>query len=215
MRSKKIRGHRRRWKDIDEWVLAHKALDMDYLRDYERDYAKIRVYPWSGISVTNSCIPEPKGETRRRILQGLIDIYWEWKRILDNTNEIYFLKIWLFEPRFSQSQVVCAIGESLEYYKDTFYKPNQGKPFRPERYGRLTSKMNEFQWDYRLDEDHIYSSELGEPEDYGCQDDYDEMKRWLQQMLRKPHRTTILNDVAGETNEFYSFRKGKVWLGQI
>ncbi len=108
MKTKKIRGHKRRWHDIDQWVEYHKNLSLDYLKEYQRDYAKIRAHPWSGISLTNSQTPEPKGLTKTKILNGLIEIYNSWKIELDELDEKYYLKIWLFEPRFSSSQVVCA-----------------------------------------------------------------------------------------------------------
>lgn len=213
-RTKKIRGHKRRWKDIDRWISIHKNLDIEYLMDYERDYAKIRVHPWSGISLTDSKIPEPTGETKNRILQGLIDIYEGWKDILDKTNKTYYLKIWLFEPQFSKSQVVCALGDSIEYYENLFYKPFNEKQFNSENYGRLSSQLSEFKWEFRLDEDHIYSSEFGSPEEYECQAEYEEDKKWFDQIMKKPHRTTEVEDSSGEPIEIYSFQKEDVWLGQ-
>src|SRR5690554_4737715 len=93
MRSRKIRGHKRRWNDIEKWINNHKDLNLDYLKDYKRDYAKIRVHPWSGLALTNSTIPEPKRETRKRITSGLIEIYDSWKITLDKLGEPYYLKI--------------------------------------------------------------------------------------------------------------------------
>lgn len=214
MKTKKIRGHKRRWKDIDEWVSNYKYLDLDDLMEYERDFAKIRVHPWSGISVTNSKTPEPTRETKKRILQGLIDIYEEWKSILDKTEQTYYLKIWLFEPRFSHSQVVCAIGEKIDYYNTLFCKPDNLNQFKPESYGRIASQLTEFNWDFRLDEYQLDCSELGSPEEYESQTDYEEYKKWYQQIMRKPHRTIEYKDSLGETIESYLFRMGGVWLGQ-
>lgn len=77
MKTKKIRGHKRRWNEIDRWVEFNKNLDFDYLKKYQRDYAKITVHPWSGISVTNNQIPEPAGTTKIKTLNGLIEIHDE------------------------------------------------------------------------------------------------------------------------------------------
>lgn len=113
MRTKKIRGHRRQWTHIDAWIDANKQLNLENVKRNGRDHAKIWVHPWSGITVTNSQIPEPKRETKRRIIKGLIAIYEGWKASLDQLNEPYYLKIWLYEPRLSKSQVVCAIEKEL------------------------------------------------------------------------------------------------------
>ena len=70
MKTKKIRGHNRIWKDIEKWKKANLKLDLENLKNYERDYTKIWINPFSRISLTNSRIPEPKGETKERILNG-------------------------------------------------------------------------------------------------------------------------------------------------
>ena len=214
MITKKIRGHKRRWNDIDQWVESHKNLNLDYLKKYQRDYAKIRVHPWSGISLTNSQTPEPKGETKTKILGGLLEIYDSWKTELDKLGENYYLKIWLFEPRFASSQVVCAIGDYLEFYEKTFYKPEDSKELHPENYGPLKSEIENFNWEYRLDEDHFDNSEPGDPELYATLADYEEDKRRFEKMLKKPHRTTKFKEQIGQATESYSFKKGDVWLGE-
>src|SRR5688572_16639298 len=137
MRTRKIRGHRRRHKQIDKWVLDNLSIDLRYYLSNERDrhYAKIRIYPWSGISVTRSAIPEPTRKTKEKMLKGLLDIYHNLKTQLDEIGQPYYLRIWLFDPRFSQSQVVCAIGDSIDFYKDTFFKPDDKKEIPLKKYG--------------------------------------------------------------------------------
>lgn len=212
MKARKIRGHKRRWRDIDLWIESNINLNLEDLKEHQRKYAKIRVHPWSGISVTNSKIPEPGRTTKAKILHGLIEIYESWKRELDGLGESYYLKLWLFEPKFSSSQVVCAIRNYLDFYENTFYKPDGIKEIRPEVYGLLTSKISTFDWEYRIDEYHM--DEPGSPEIYEQIEDYEEDKKWFEQMLKKPHRITKIKGVAGEVIEMYSFEQGVVWLGQ-
>jgi len=214
MKTKKIRGHKRRWKDIDQWISNYKNLDVDDLKAYSRDYAKIRTHPWSGLAVTNSIIPQPSGETKRRIIQGLIDIYNEWEKRLDQLKEPYYLKIWLFEPRFTQSQVVCAIGDEINYYENLFHKPTDEKQLRPGRYGQLEAQLKDFNWDCRWDEDQFYDTEIGAPDDYESIKNYEEHKRWVENLLKKPHRTEKLSGPDRDATEAYYFKKGNIWLGQ-
>lgn len=214
MKFKKIRGHKRRWNDIEQWVESHKILDLDYLKEYKRDYAKIRIHPWSGITLTNSQTPEPKGQTKVIILKGLIEIYDSWKSELDKLGENYYLKIWLFEPRFASSQVVCAIEDYLEFYENTFYKPDESKKLNSESYGQLKDEIENFNWEYRLDEDHFDNSELDEPDLYATLADYEKDKRRVEKMLKKPHSTTKFKEPIGDVTESYSFEKGYVWLGE-
>jgi hypothetical protein len=120
MKLKKIRGHNRKHRDIERWRITNLELGLDHLKKYNYDYAKILIHPWCDISITKSEIPVPKGETKQLILSGLIDIYHSWKSTLDEIGQPYYLKIWLFEPRFSRSQVVCAIGDRIDYYENMF-----------------------------------------------------------------------------------------------
>ena len=141
MKTKKIRGHKRRYNDIDHWVETHKNLNLDNLKEYQIDYAKIRVHPWSGISLTSSRKPEPTRQTKSKILSGLIAINDSWKNELNKLGENYYLKIWLFEPRFASSQVVCALGNYLDFYENTFYKTDKFKKLNLANYGQLKVKL--------------------------------------------------------------------------
>jgi hypothetical protein len=86
MKTKKVRGHKRIWNNIEKWKTANLKLDLENLKQRERDYVKIWVHPFSGITLTNSESPEPNSETKNRILNGLVDIYESWKNQLDELN---------------------------------------------------------------------------------------------------------------------------------
>ncbi|MGE0078107.1 MAG: hypothetical protein AB7S48_09625 [Bacteroidales bacterium] len=215
MRQKKIRGHKRRWKEIENWRLDNLDLNLtDYLlNEKDRYYAKIRIHPWSGLSMINSVIPEPKAKTKQKMLNGLLDIYEDWKNQLDKMGQPYYLKVWLFEPRFSQSQVVCAIGDSIDFYENNFFKPQVDREIITDNYRKLKDRLDKLNWDYRLDEDYYENTEVGEPENYASRQDYEETKKWFQKLLKKPHRTYKFEEPIGETTESYSFKRGDLWLG--
>ncbi len=215
MRQKKIRGHKRRWEDIDNWRLNNLNLNLtDYLLTQSDRYdAKIRVHPWSVLSLTNSVTPQPTGKTKQKILNGLLDIYEDWKNQLDKLGQPYYLKVWLFEPRFSQSQVVCAIGDNVDFYENTFYKPDTNKNIKLENYGSLKTRISKLNWDYRLDEDHYDNTDVGVPEIYATRQDWEDKKKWFGKLLKKPHRKYKFKEPIGETTESYSFKRGDIWLG--
>jgi len=211
---KKIRGHRRIWRKIPYWIEVNKSLDIVYLKERQRDYAKIRIHPWGGIYSSFYQIPEPKRETKAKILQGLIKIYDSWEEELDKIQENYYLKIWLFEPRFSFSQVVCSIGDCLNFYDNTFFKPEYSKKLNPKNYGRLEKEVSKFNWEYRLDEDHFDANEIGNPEDFISLKAFKENEKRFNKIMKKPHRITKYSSPIGVANESYSFKKGDVWIGQ-
>lgn len=147
------------------------------------------------------------------MLKGLLDIYEDWKTQLDTLGQAYYLKVWLCEPRFSHSQVVCAIGQCLEFYNNTFSKPDIDKELPFDNYGSIKNRLRNFNWEARLDEDYYDNCEVGEPELYASQVDYEESKRWFAKLLKKPHRIEKFKEPIGDRTECYLFKRGYVWLG--
>lgn len=215
MKQKKVRGQHRRHKQIEVWRLENLSLDLNtYLTEgHERYYAKIRISPWSDLCLTNSVVPEPRGKTRKLMLNALLDIYENWKAQLDKLGVPYYLKVWLFEPRFSQSQIVCAIGDGIDFYRDSFYKPDEGKEMPLDSYGSLKARLAGLDWGYYWDEEHHDSTELGEPGMYASMLDYEDSKRWFDKLLKSPHRKHAFTDSIGDEWDLYSFRRGNVWVG--
>ena len=147
------------------------------------------------------------------MLSGLLDIYESWRAQLDNLGKPYYLKIWLFEPRFSKSQVVCAVDGKIDFYENHFFKPDLKKQFKPSNYGKLSERLQKFNWDYRLDEDHYDNNFIGEPELYASRQEYEDSIIWYNRLLKKPHRLIKFDEPIGEATESYSFKRGDLWIG--
>jgi hypothetical protein len=215
MRVRKIRGHKRRWKQIQSWKNSNLNLDLDYIKEYERDYTKIRIHPWSGLSLKNSTYPEPKRQTKLKMLNGLFDIYDQWKNQLDKLGKPYYLKIWLYDNRFSMSQIVCATGEYVDFYAKTFNKSEKEEQIKSNKYkAQLQPRIEIFNWECHLDEDHFDNTDLGQPDDYETIEEYLESKIWFEKLMKKPHKTVKFKEPIGDAIESYSFEKGKIWIGE-
>jgi hypothetical protein len=212
MRKKKIRGHKRRYTKIEAWKRNNLYLRLDWLNRDSVGYVKIRTPTWGNLSLINSEIPVPKGETKQLIVSGLMDIYYSWKAQLQQLEKPFYLKIWLCEPRFLNSQVVCAIGDKIEYYENLFFKPDNSKVLPVNTYGKLIIKLEKFAVEYYLDEDHFRNDEVGNPNSYSSQKDYLETKKWFTKLLKKPHRTVSFEEEIHGFTELYSFKKGDLWI---
>ncbi|WP_291143619.1 hypothetical protein [Flavobacterium sp. UBA7680] len=215
MRIKKIRGHNRIHRQIEKWKFNSLSYNLKpYLEnENHRDYIKIHVSPFCDLSITNSIIPEPKGKTKKLILSSLLEIYSHWEELLKKTGKPFYLKIWLFEPRFSNSQVVCAIGNDIDYYKNTFTASEEIIVFKNDRYGNeMQSKIELFDWKLFLDEVFYYDDEVGDKEMYISESDYFESRRRFKKIMKKEHRVKKF-EWLGENRECYIFKKGEVWLG--
>lgn len=99
--------------------------------------------------MTNSQFPEPKGKAKKDILNGLEKIYDNWKVKLEKSNKPYYLKIWLYEPRISKSQVVCAIDAKIEYYENIFEKAD----FKQNNSSFTNQMSSDFKWQTKVDEE--------------------------------------------------------------
>jgi hypothetical protein len=211
MQYQKIRGYKRRHRDIEKWRVESLQLRLDLLEEYDYVNTDVVVHPWCNISLLNSDFPEPRRKTKQLMLDGLVDIYYSWKEQLSKFGKPYYLKIWLCEPRFSKSQIVCAIGDRIDYYENLFFEPAKKEQLRTKSYGRLKNKLDNLNWEHRLDEDHIANDYVGEPQQYLTRDDFEKSQKWFVRTMKKPHRTTELDNAL----ELYSFTKGDLWLGSL
>jgi hypothetical protein len=212
MRKKKIRGHKRRYIEIEAWRRNNLSLRFDWLERDGIGYVKIRTSTWGNLSLIDSEIQQPKGETKRLIINGLIDIYHSWKDQLRQSGKPYYLKIWLCEPRFLSSQVVCAIGDKIEYYENLFFKPDNSKFLQVNAFGKLNNFLQNFTAEYYWDEDHFTNNELGNPDSYSSKEYYLETKKWFTKLLKKPHRTVKFEEEIHGFTELYSLKKGDLWI---
>lgn len=205
-RYKKIRGHKRIWKNIEDWVEYNKFLNIEYLKERQRDYVKVWVSPYKNISILESVFTPPKGKTRQKIVDGIFTIYDSWKESLEKLNEPYDLKIWFFPHDVSKCQVVCAIGDFIDFYDVTFFNPKKNKPF-PE-------KGRDLKWEYRHQEHHVTKSDIGFEEEFYTKQDFLNNKRWIERIMKDPRtRMNTYDADNGAKTTYYSIKECDVWIG--
>lgn len=211
-RLKKIRGGKRRLKAIKLWVANYKYLELDYLRTYEKDHVKFRVAPWGRFIINNIEFAQPKKALKKELINGLIEIYNSWQKQLNTLNTPYYLKIWLFEKEIKKSQVVCAIQSKINFYDNTFEKPNDdihtNKSFPFLKTHPLTADFN---WDIALDNLYIENDFIQNPNEFHNEKDYLEAKKWFNKVVLKQHKRI---DTFGNNRSFYVLDNDIVWLGQ-
>lgn len=209
IKYRKIRGHNRIQKAIENWKNYNLELDIKYLEKVKRNYCKIWVPPFANISVTGSEIPSPKGKNRQLIIKGLLEIYTNWDQQLKTLGKPYYLAIWLFEPRIEKSQIVCAIDEMQGFYNQTFFKPEEERNIPLQNYGSSAKDLEKFNWSYALDEDFFYQSDIElQEEEYLTSEDYYACQKWYKRKIKEGARQDSL-----EQDTLYAIKKGTVWIG--
>lgn len=206
MKNTKIRGHKRIWKEIEEWRKSSLEIDAEWV---VQKYVKIRINPYMTYALWDKPYAEPNGETRKRILSALLDIYDAWKKELDAVGEPYYLKLWLIEPQFTKSQVVCGARDALNFYDKMFPKPAEKKTFPYQNYGKLEESLKEFTWEHGHYENFINEDSIGEPEDFVSFKEYYANRRWVRRKLAGPN-TKVTSPQGGES---CYFKIGDIWLG--
>ena len=208
MKYQKIRGHNRRQKQIQKWIESDLKLNLKLLEEYKYWKADVYVHPWCDISIINSQIPEPKKETRNQILFGLEKIYDNWKLELEKLNKPYYLKLWVYEPRVSKSQVVCAIDQRTEFYEKLFVKiENKSSDFK--------NKLSpDFKWDSALDEDIYWESDLLSPiEMYIDEESFNYDRKIFSSLIKNNVRKENIK-IDGKTDTMFFVPKGGIWIGE-
>lgn len=138
---KKVRGWKRRVRQLERFREAHRTLDVQALRESQYDYVKIWLDPWSRLEPRN-----PPVWFRRRILAALIDIHDAWREKLEALGEPYYLEIWLFDPDFHRSQVVAGLDWRMEHYRTVFAPSPNVPPRPPAAYDDPAYDLDRFQW---------------------------------------------------------------------
>jgi len=211
VKYKKIRGLKRKVANIQKWINEYLELNIEHLTEYKYEYAKVYVEPWENQTMTDSQIPEPKGKAKKEIINGLEKIYDSWRIELEKLNKPYYLKIWLYEPRLSKSQVVCAIEEKIEYYENIFEKAD----FKQNSSSFTAQFKSDFNWQSRVDEEIYEESELLWPIDqYERIEDCYSDRRLLRKLKNGRYRNQEIVDPNGNNDTAYFLPKGKIWIGQ-
>lgn len=198
---KKTRGMRKKARNLARWSEHHKELDIDSLIRHRKDYVKIWIDPFYRLyQITPNKIGKknPKHRFQKQILYQLLDIYSAWQKKLDELDQPYYLKIWIGDPEFMDSQVVAALEPEIDYYSKLFRDKEQGKEFPLDIRHPL---MEYFKWERCWNGYYIWESDLDTVEE-------------IQEVQHKAIEIseTFFN---GRLEKSYFIPAGDMWIGSI
>ncbi|MCP3776693.1 hypothetical protein NLX71_25985 [Paenibacillus sp. MZ04-78.2] len=205
--KKKIRGWKRRLREIDEWKRRVINVDMEQLNKYHRDYAKLWIPPFYGIHRRN-----PPVWFNRLILEAMLEVYENWLQKFKEMDEEFYLKIWLYDPHFINSQIVAAYKECLFFYDQTFdlARQEQEKKFPFDKYTSLKDQLEKFNWRLHIDSDVFTESDLIDNIQRGWMSENE-----VKAIKSKAYKVDSINLSDGDTDKVYSVKVGDVWVGSI
>ena len=174
----------------------------------ERPYAKLWIEPWANLFATE----EPRKGHRSEMLSALFDVYDGWHTQLTELAMPFYLKVWLFEPRFMNSQVVCAIGESCDFYQNTFDPAVSEVKIPLNRYFGMDERVAGFEWKTHLDEHLFFESDFDAVQPDGSEGWHAHERKLLQRLKSGAFASSEL-EYMGRTTKAYAMPLGHVWVG--
>jgi len=211
----KIRGLRRRGRSIERWRLANLHINANSIRDEARPYQdktcyiKLWMEPWGNLFATE----QPKKGHRTQMLNALLDIYESWRVQLTETQQPYYLKVWLFDPHFMRSQVVCAWGEAHDFYRNTFTPADAPAPIPLSKFDGMDERIAQFDWETHLEEQHYFESDFEDVGPDGGRGDLADQKALLERLKTKGYPSSEVSFMGKQTRAF-AVPLGHVWLGE-
>ncbi|MED1472695.1 hypothetical protein [Bacillus salipaludis] len=202
--KKKIRGWKRHKRKIERWKQDVIDLDSDYFSEYQRTYTKLWIHPFFALIRRN-----PPQWYNRLLLEAMIDVYLAWHQKMKAENEDFYLKIWLYDPRFIESQIVVAYRDCLGFYEHTFeLRPNK-KEFPYDKFYSLKNKLEKFEWQLHIDSEYFTDNDLKEYIEEGLMTETESS-----QIIQKAFKTLRIENEFGGVLQ-YSLDKGDVWVGTL
>lgn len=186
----KVRGWKRRIRQLERFRLAHRELDVEALRLDGRHYVKIWLDPWSRLVPRN-----PPHWFRRRIVAVFLDVLGAWRERLEAAGEPYYLELWLFHPDFHDTQVVAAMGDATAWYRTMFEPVADVAPHPPAEYRDADYDLAPLHW--RVG--RVIDAEM--PMEFDAQ------------RLTELATTADRIDESSTGEAIFVFYRGLVWLG--
>ncbi|WP_375415949.1 hypothetical protein [uncultured Hymenobacter sp.] len=113
MREKRVRGLRRHWRDHQRQAAIPEMLSRSMIEQHQYDREKLGLSPWN-------VYDKPPLAFRKLWVSRLLADFQQWHKELASFHSEFYLAVWLFEPRFGQSQLVAGISERKTRYEGIF-----------------------------------------------------------------------------------------------
>ncbi|WP_442602905.1 hypothetical protein [Paenibacillus sp. KN14-4R] len=203
--KRKIRGWKRLKKRIEKWKQRVINLDIDHLIQYQRDYAKLWIHPFYAIPRRT-----PPTWYNRLLLDAVFDVYFHWHERMKSTNGQFYLKIWLFDPHFINTQIVVANKDALHFYDNTFDTAIQDEKFPFQKFTYLKEKIEKYTWKLHIDSDVYTESDLINDIKNGWRSEKE-----IQKVMNKAYKSESINLPNNEFDRTFSVKVGNVWIGSL
>ena len=136
-----MRKHRILLKRLESFSLFEEEFDIESLKSEKYLYFQLED---NFGEFQNSTI---QGRIRKSVFKVLLKIYDNWKIELEKLEKPYYLAIWIDESELMLSQIVCGIGERIEFYENKYFnEPYKDLELNLNQFGKLKTDLQDFNW---------------------------------------------------------------------
>lgn len=104
---KKVRGWKRRLRQLEKWEQEHSNYNDSFLKEYQYEYIKLFTLPYD-IKIPNWY--------KREVVRVLLNIFDEWTTQARADHNRFFASVIINEVDIMESQVLISIGEEMDRY---------------------------------------------------------------------------------------------------
>ena len=195
--TQKVRGWRRRIKALDAWQKRCETPDFDRFENRKEDYIKLYIHPWYALQKR-----QPPAKFQREILKRMLQLMHTWNEHFKAHNQPFDLQMWLFQPNFISSEIVCAKVENWGEKRDNYFKlETENKPFPHLHF--QNKDLENLTWDLRFFENVLQKKE----------DNLDDI--FIQSLLKEGYKSEIILQGSDTEDVMYSKKDSDVWIGRF
>jgi hypothetical protein len=192
---KKIRGWKRRIRQIDRWGEDLKKPNIKWFKQANARHVYDRCYlsPFYRFDRRH-----PPLWFFKLIIAKFIAAYSQWEKVFEESGIPYDLQIWLYDPSYIQSEIICYKMQERGEHMKLGWEAKEQKPFPYKKFAGKNYDLNEFEW------------VLAEENNVVWEDDLDYIESTLEELLADGYEKKELED----EQVYYSKRIGDEWIGR-
>jgi hypothetical protein len=192
---KKIRGWKRRIRQVDTWGEWLKEPNTKWFaRENGRHvYERCYLAPFYRLDKR-----QPPLWFYKLIIAKFLAAYSFWEKVLDELGLPYDLQIWLYNPSYIQSEIIAYRMQEHGEHMKLSWESDILKPFPYDKFASKTYDLHDFEW-VLADEAHIH-----------FEDDFDYAEFTREDLLADGY----VRKVQGDGEAYYTKRIGDEWIGR-
>ncbi|WP_295772352.1 hypothetical protein [uncultured Mucilaginibacter sp.] len=193
--KKKVRGWKRRVHHLDRWGELIKEPHTKYfLTERGRHtYERYTVSPFYNLVKRH-----PPLWFYKLIIAKLVTAYSEWQKTFDKLNVPYDLQLWLYDPSYIRSEIICHKMQQHGERKRFSWESDLSKPFPYEKLGSKHYNLQDFEW-ILADDEHIH-----------FEDDFEDANFTAEDLLADGY----IRKQQSDGLIYYAKRYGDIWIGR-